>query len=143
MPAAMTPEQPLPSHAASKSTEKRPSACMLMMTQFWLARGVTPAVTPTGTGAVRNCRPLLRFRYVQPARSPAADGIAGNTAPDVGCDEVSGRPKAAGGGEKMIPPELMEAFSCSSKRTSSATGIAELFNGAVAAVVWEGSVTAD
>src|SRR5207247_8344151 len=37
---AVADEQPLPSHAASKSTEKRPSANIETMTQFWLWRTV-------------------------------------------------------------------------------------------------------
>src|SRR2546423_7476944 len=65
------PEQPLPSHAASKSTPKRPAAVPALvietMTQFcdartivgWRAKLAGPAVVP-----------LFRFMYIQPSISP-------------------------------------------------------------------------
>ena len=44
-------EQPLPSHAASKSTEKRPSANIETMTQFWLGRTVVLLIAKPGRAA--------------------------------------------------------------------------------------------
>src|SRR5207248_7668707 len=67
-------EQPLPSHAASKSTEKRPSANIETMTQFWLGR-VTPGGKKPGraTEYVPATLLLFRLKYIQPPTSPEVE----------------------------------------------------------------------
>src|ERR1043165_8773872 len=121
-------EQPLPSHAASKSTEKRPSANIETMPQFWLGR-----VTPGGKKPARATEYvpavllLFRLKYIQPPTSPEVDiggkivVLAAEYAP------VSGMPGAPGGAGETPPGAFrIVAFSCSSKRTTSAIGMFEL-----------------
>src|SRR2546430_5108616 len=73
---AVADEQPLPSHAASKSTEKRPSANIETMTQFWLGR-----VTPGGKKPARATEyvpaGVLLFRVEDIPPPPAPPGGKG------------------------------------------------------------------
>src|SRR5438128_1354280 len=75
--------------------------------------------------------PLFRLRYIQPATSPDA-AIAGNTDEFAVDDEdVSGSVNAVGaiGGEIGVGENAaVVAFSCSSKRTISATASALLID---------------
>src|SRR5438067_13846346 len=94
-------EQPLPSHAASKSTEKRPSANIEVMTQFWLGR-VAPGGKKPGRATEYEfvVLPLFRFRYIQPPTSPELESIGKIDVLPVEVAEVSGSvivPGANGG----------------------------------------------
>src|ERR1051325_2986894 len=130
---AMAGVQPLPSHAASKSTLYRPEAVIETTTQFWLGRGVGKfgcsarlTWTPAGAGVppTQSTRPLLRFRYIQPPTSPAGEARAGKVPELVAGAEVSGSVMLAGtDGEMMTPGENVCGFSCSSKRTISVIGM--------------------
>jgi len=71
---------PFASIVASNMTENRPSADVVVTTQFWLGRGRLYAREPL----------LLRFRYIQPAVSPEFDS-AGKMSAEVGVLEVSGK----------------------------------------------------
>src|SRR5918911_1417451 len=87
------------------------------MTQFWLgpaARTAEYVAEP----------PLFRLRYIQPPTSPEVDG-AGKKPDEVESDWVSLVPGWPGAGE-MMPLLSTVAFSCSSKRTTSAIVIAPL-----------------
>src|SRR5262245_32876113 len=99
--------QPLPSHAASKSTDRRlePTAPYIdTITQFWLvvrepgvpgAFGPKPARCAVRVGSktrppeVTCCAPLERFMYIQPPRSVVPS--AGNSG-----DEADERREASG-----------------------------------------------
>src|SRR5712691_5187756 len=66
--------------------------------------------------------PLFRFRYIQPATSPAAVAIGGKFADAVEVREASGRMTVVVlNGEMMICEASVVGFSCSSKRTRSIT----------------------
>src|SRR5437764_10997256 len=132
---AVAAEQPLPSHAASKSTEKRPSANIETMTQFWLGR-----VTPGGKKPARATEYvpavllLFRLKYIQPPTSPEVENagkivvLAAEYAP------VSGMPGAPGGAGDTPPWKVVTvAFSCSSKRTTSRIARFELLIAAMPA----------
>src|SRR5438046_5061347 len=82
-------EQPLPSHAASKSTEKRPSANIETMTQFWLGR-VTPGGKKPGraTEYVPATLLLFRLKYIQPPTSPEVEN--GGNSEVLGAEHATG-----------------------------------------------------
>src|SRR5438445_2996688 len=141
--------QPLPSHAAAKSTDRRAVAKLPNMeisTQFWL---VVRALTAPATEVAQTARPapqnppreavrlllapaivlaplLLRLRYIQPPTS--APSMAGKFPPLEALRDVSGRggmPPGPHNGEQIDPaPKPMES-SCSSKRTIPVTTSAE------------------
>ena len=70
--------------------------------------------------ATGNVVPLLRFRYIQPAASPAGEFNGGYVPLAVDVRDVSGNVIVAGtDGEMMMPPLKVIGFSCSSKRTIS------------------------
>src|ERR1043165_2162070 len=95
------------------------------MTQFWLGPPArtceNEALKLNGGGATP---PLLRFRYIQPPTSPEIEGCGKKAEPvESACVSfVHGWP---GAGE-MMPLLRTVAFSCSSKRTTSAIVIAPL-----------------
>src|SRR2546430_2634846 len=131
----MNEKQALPSHAASKSTEKRPSANIETMTQFWLGR-----VTPGGKKPARATEYvpavllLFRLKYIQPPTSPEVENGGKKVVFAAEYAPVSGRPGAPGGAGETPPGALtIVAFSCSSKRTTSATARFELLTAAMPA----------
>src|SRR6185503_20275945 len=100
---------------------------MLMVTQFWLtSRGYHLSFAAAAPKPARDAEyvdalapPLLKFKYAQPPRSVVYS--VGNC-PEYGAtNDVAGNP--FGLSRKLVRPR-MAAFSCSSNRTSSATGIA-------------------
>src|SRR5437762_6400390 len=100
-------EQPLPSHAASMSTEKRPSANIETMTQFWLGR-VTPGGKKPGraTEYVPAMLLLLRLKYTQPPTSPEVENGGKSVVFAAEYAPVSGMPGAPGGGGDTPPGAL-------------------------------------
>src|SRR5438034_10116962 len=128
-------EQPLPSHAASKSTEKRPSANIETMTQFWLGR-VTPGGKKPGraTEYVPATLLLFRLKYIQPPTSPDVGSGGRMFVFDAGSEYVSGMPSVIdGAGDTPRGALRMVACSCSSKRTISAIARFELLTAAMPA----------
>src|SRR5947199_1329 len=85
------PEQPLPSHAASKPTPKRPAVepapVIEMMTQFCEARTIPGWSATLAPPAVV---PLLRLRYIQPSVSPEVESVGGKVRAAVDGFDVSG-----------------------------------------------------
>src|SRR5205814_494835 len=124
---------PTPRLVASNSTPNNPAVepapVIEMTTQFCDGRGVgnvgCSARLTLFAAATGNVVPLLRFRYIQPAASPAGEFNGGYVPLAVDVRDVSGSVIVAGtDGEMMMPPLNVIGFSCSSKRTISARIVA-------------------
>src|SRR5438094_10341735 len=105
------------------------------MTQFWLGR-VTPGGKKPGraTEYVPATLLLFRLKYIQPPTSPEVENGGNSVMLEAEYAPVSGMPGAPGGAGDTPPGALtIVAFSCSSKRTTSATARLELLAAAMPA----------